>query len=293
MVTFILSISLLILALLIFLILKEIIHIKNQLDFIIKNDTQMRITTNFNIKPIDLLKKSINSYLDTYHKKESYYIVNEKNLQDTIIGLSHDIRTPLTSLDGYLQLMDKTEDIKEKDKYMKIMRNRIESLNSILDQLFTFVKIQSEDYKIELEEVDLSEIILQTLFSYYEDFKFLNIEPKINIEENNYKIYSNKEVLERIFQNIYKNILKHGKSPVTISLKKENNKIIFESKNMIDENVKISEKDIFKQFYKASNSRSGSSTGLGLSISKGLIEKLGGKINVEIKKQFFTLIVEI
>lgn len=293
MVTFILSISLLILALLIFLILKEIIHIKNQLDFIIKNDTQMRITTNFNIKPIDLLKKSINSYLDTYHKKESYYIVNEKNLQDTIIGLSHDIRTPLTSLDGYLQLMDKTEDIKEKDKYMKIMRNRIESLNSILDQLFTFVKIQSEDYKIELEEVDLSEIILQTLFSYYEDFKFLNIEPKINIEENNYKIYSNKEVLERIFQNIYKNILKHGKSPVTISLKKENNKIIFESKNMIEENVKISEKDIFKQFYKASNSRSGSSTGLGLSISKGLIEKLGGKINVEIKKQFFTLIVEI
>ncbi|WP_073997862.1 sensor histidine kinase [Anaerococcus urinomassiliensis] len=271
------------------LIIKEIYNINDQITFLIKNNTQMRISTGLSIKPFAQFSEVINEFLDSYHSKEKNYINKEKYLQNTIRGLSHDIRTPLTSLDGYLQVIENNNENFE--KYISIMKNRINSLNNILDQLFTFIKLQEEEYKLEMEKIDITSLALETLFNYYEDFKLRNIEPTIDFTENKVFILANKDGLCRIFQNIYKNILEHGQSPIHLSLREVDDKIIFVSKNKIKDDLIINKDDIFKEFYKASDSRTGSSTGLGLAICKGLAEKLNGEISADIDGEYFSIIL--
>lgn len=271
------------------LIIKEIYNINEQITFLIKNNTQMRISTGLSIKPFARFSEVINEFLDSYHSKEKNYINKEKYLQNTIRGLSHDIRTPLTSLDGYLQVIENNNE--NFDKYISIMKNRINSLNNILDQLFTFIKLQEEEYKLEIEKIDITSLALETLFNYYEDFKLRNIEPTIDFTENKVFILANKDGLCRIFQNIYKNILEHGQSPIHLSLREIDDKIIFVSKNKIKDDLTINKDDVFKEFYKASDSRTGSSTGLGLAICKGLAEKLNGEISADIDGEYFSIIL--
>ena len=271
------------------LIIKEMYNIIDQITFLIKNNTQMRISTGLSIKPFAQFSEVINEFLDSYHSKEKNYINKEKYLQNTIRGLSHDIRTPLTSLDGYLQVIENNNE--NFDKYISIMKNRINSLNNILDQLFTFIKLQEEEYKLEMEKIDLTSLALETLFNYYEDFKLRNIEPTIDFTENKVFILANKDGLCRIFQNIYKNILEHGQSPIHLSLREVDDKIIFVSKNKIKDDLTINKDDVFKEFYKASDSRTGSSTGLGLAICKGLSEKMNGEISADIDGEYFSIIL--
>ncbi len=271
------------------LMIKEINSICEQIRFLINNNSQMRINTSFSIKTFMEFAEIINNFLDSYHNKEKAYINKEKYLQNTIRGLSHDIRTPLTSLDGYLQLIANNKENINNDKYFSIMRNRISSLNNILDQLFTFVKLQENEYKLEMEKIDFTSLALQTLFNYYEDFKFRNIEPKINFPNNKIFINANTDALERIFQNIYKNILEHGQNPISLSISEDEKKLIFVSKNKTKDDLTINKDDLFKEFYKASNSRNGSSTGLGLAITKALVEKLNGKITADISDNYFAI----
>lgn len=274
-----------------FLMIREVYNICQEVNFLIENNTQMRISTGFSIGPFDQLAEIINKFLDSYHNKEKAYINKEKYLQNTIRGLSHDIRTPLTSLDGYLQVIADNKENSDNYKYFSIMKNRINSLNNILDQLFTFVKLQEEEYKLEMEKIDITSLALETLFNYYEDFKLRNIEPTIDFTENKVFILANKDGLCRIFQNIYKNILEHGQSPIHLSLREVDDKIIFVSKNKIKDDLTINKDDVFKEFYKASDSRTGSSTGLGLAICKGLAEKMNGEISADIDGEYFSIIL--
>lgn len=271
------------------LIIREVYNICQEVNFLIENNTQMRISTGFSIRPFDQLTEIINKFLDSYHNKEKAYINKEKYLQNTIRGLSHDIRTPLTSLDGYLQVIADNKENSDNYKYFSIMKNRINNLNNILDQLFTFVKLQEEEYQLEMEEIDLSYLALQTLFNYYEDFKFKNIEPEIDFTDKKVFVMANVDALERIFQNIYKNILEHGQNPLSLSLFEEENKVIFVSKNKIKDDLIVNKDDVFKEFYKADDSRNSSSTGLGLAITKGLVEKLDGQISADVKKGYFII----
>lgn len=271
------------------LMIKEINSICEQIRFLINNNSQMRINTSFSIKTFMEFAEIINNFLDSYHNKEKAYINKEKYLQNTIRGLSHDIRTPLTSLDGYLQLIANNKENINNDKYFSIIRNRISSLNNILDQLFTFVKLQENEYKLEMEKINFTSLALQTLFNYYEDFKFRNIEPKINFPNKKIFINANTDALERIFQNIYKNILEHGQNPISLSISEDEKKLIFVSKNKTKDGLTINKDDLFKEFYKASNSRNGSSTGLGLAITKALVEKLNGKITADISDNYFAI----
>ena len=272
-----------------FLIIKEIYKLNDQLEFLIDNNSQMRISSSFSIRPLVEFAEIANDFLDSFLNKEKLYINKEKYLQNTIRGLSHDIRTPLTSLDGYLQVLEEGVEEPNKEKYFNIMKNRIESLNSILDQLFTFVKLQEEEYKLEIEKIDISSLALETLFNYYEDFKYRNIEPEINFSKEKIFIRANTDALERIFQNIYKNILDHGDNPLSLSLSENDGKALFISKNKIKGDLKINKDDIFKEFYKADNSRRTSSTGLGLTITKALVEKLGGQISTDIEDNIFII----
>ena len=101
-------------------------------------------------------------------------------LKETITNLSHDIRTPLTSLDGYFQLLQQSDSEEERRKYVGIIQSRISSLKEMLEELFTYTRLQDADYELEMERIDFGKCAYDTVFSFYDEFQNRGIEPQVD-----------------------------------------------------------------------------------------------------------------
>ena len=135
----------------------------------------------------------------------------------------------------------------------------------------------------------IKEILLSVIFSFYNDFKHKGIEPQIDIPEDDMVVLSNEAALRRIFQNILKNSIEHGKSRLSIALAVSDDKvhICFENDYLASE--PIDAKKVFDRFYKADGTRNRTSTGLGLSIAKELVQRLDGSIASDVQNDDFTI----
>lgn len=261
------------------------------LAFLNTYETNLRLTGNLPFPELNLLTDNINKVLDSSHEVMNASLRNENSLKETITSLSHDIRTPLTSLDGYFQLLAMSSSEEERKHYNEIIQSRIASLEDILEELFTYAKLQNEIYELELSETDFGKCVFDTLFSFYDDFQRKGIEPQTEFCEERITINGNSEALKRILQNIIKNSLEHGTARIALSLSVQNSYAVFRCSNDIENPDEIDMNRVFNQFYKADSARTRTSTGLGLSIAKGLTEKTGGTIKAELNGPDF--IVEI
>ncbi|HHU52847.1 MAG TPA: HAMP domain-containing histidine kinase [Clostridiaceae bacterium] len=282
------------------LILRQINNLSKQLEFLAKHESRMQLTSSFNNKSISKLTALINSQIKDMAELR-IHLKNEKvTSEDTIAGLSHDIRTPLTSLDGYLQLLKQTDDPVKQQAYLVIMQERVKSLRKILDELFIYAKLQQADYLLELETININEVLTQNILMFYEDFKRHNIEPEINYKKENVMIQANTNALERVLQNVLRNVLLHGAGDLNISLsiieagkdEESEPKLCLSFSNRMRPDSTLHTEQVFDKFYKGNPSRHNSSTGLGLAIAKNLTEKMNGKLNVEIEENIFVLQIQ-
>ncbi len=291
----ILAVVLIILAILlsyiIYLQRRQIKLICRQLAFINNNNTNKMVTQEINSKYISELVDSINGMITNQKTHDINVMRNSNNLKETITNLSHDIRTPLTSLDGYFQLLKESTSDKEKDKYSDIIQNRIDSLKVMLDELFTYTKLQDDNYTLDLEKINFNKLLTATLFSFYDEFNAKGIEPHIFICDEQLSVFCNQAAVIRVIQNIIKNSIEHSLSEMKITLGKSNGKVELVCSNNVDDEDDIDITQVFDRFYKSDVSRTQSSTGLGLSIAKGLTEKMGGTISANLKDEIFSITV--
>ena len=218
---------------------------------------------------------------------------NERNFKDTISGISHDIRTPLTSLYGYFQMLQDTDDGETKAKYTQIIGNRILELQDMTEQLFTFVKLENATYTLETETVNLTQALCDVMFSFYGDFEKNRIEPKVDIPDEICYITANEAAVRRVFQNLVKNALTHGQGNLSIGMTIRKEWVQISVSNPIAEGETIDVSRVFEKFYKADSSRhKRGSTGLGLFIARTLTERMGGKIDAEVNGDVFTIATE-
>ena len=232
---------------------------------------------------------SINQVLDMSQEIKNNARKNEEHLKETITNLSHDIRTPLTSLDGYFQLLAQSDSEEEQRHYIEVIQSRISSLKDILEELFTYTKLQNEQYELKMETVDFGKCVYDTVFSFYDEFQTKGLEPEIDFCEGNILIEGNTEAIRRILQNIIKNALVHGSQKIRMKLFSENNDIIFLCENDLENPGDIDIKKIFSKFYKADTARTSNTTGLGLSIAKSLVERMDGTIIAKIVNDMFLI----
>lgn len=272
------------------LLLRQIKGISDQLEFLEDHASRMRITTDIRNRQTLALVERINQHIDNTHKLNLKLRRKELVAQNTITGLSHDIRTPLTSLDGYLQLLKETDDPEKSRQYIEVMQNRVASLTRILDELFTYAKLQQDSYTLDLEPVNLSEILAHNLFSFYEDFHRKGCNPRVVLPDEAVEIRANSIALERIIQNLIKNALVHGTGDIEIKLsisEDGNPQAVLKVRNRIPENSSLQQENLFELFYKADPTRQSSSTGLGLAIARGLAEKMDTKLTASVKDNYF------
>ena len=268
---------------------RQVKDICRQLRFLQECDSNMLITTEMKKGHIGELAELLNTLLKERKKERADYQKKEQMIADIYTNLSHDIRTPLTSLDGYFQLLEETQEENDRKRYIQIIQERIESLKEMLEELFTYTKLQNGTYELKLEPQNVGQILKETVFSYYDDWAEQEISPQFEITEEPVWIRGNKQAPRRTIQNIIKNGLDHGNKEIRIQLSRNEKQMELVFQNKIEPGEQIDISRVFERFYKADKARSKSSTGLGLSIAKGFVEKMHGEIAAEIKEDWFCI----
>lgn len=268
---------------------RQVKDICRQLRFLQECDSNMLITTEMKKGHIEELAELLNTLLKERKRERADYQKKEQMIADIYTNLSHDIRTPLTSLDGYFQLLEETQEENDRKRYIQIIQERIESLKEMLEELFTYTKLQNGTYELKLEPQNVGQILKETVFSYYDDWAEQGISPQFEITEEPVWIRGNKQALRRTIQNIIRNGLDHGNKEIRIQLSRNEKQMELVFQNKIEPGEQIDISRVFERFYKADKARSKSSTGLGLSIAKGFVQKMHGEIAAEIKEDWFCI----
>ena len=253
-------------------------------------DEYANIKTKFVDKDIENLVASINLIFDSRQKIVAEKNKNEEKIREGISNMSHDLRTPLTSIMGYLQMI-KSEKSSEADKkeYMDIVEKRTKSLQQLISSFYDLSRMEGNEYNFNYKKVNLSSILCENIAVFYNDFRNNNIEPIIEIDENIKDIISDDGAINRIFSNLITNMIKHGESFVKITLKQENDMIITEFTNKATGLTAENVDKLFDRFYTVDNSRSDRNTGLGLYITKILVEKLGYNIIAQLDNEILKI----
>ncbi|MDO4167478.1 MAG: HAMP domain-containing sensor histidine kinase [Eubacteriales bacterium] len=270
---------------------RQVKDICRQLQFQQKHDSNMMISREIDYGGIGELTDTLNDFLAKRKQESGVWLEKERIISDTYTNLSHDIRTPLTSLDGYFQLLEESRSEEEKERYLRIIQERIGSLKDMLEELFTFTKLKNESFQLELSCCCVNRILKETIFSYYENWKAQGIEPQIQITEELLYIEGNAQALRRVIQNIIKNALDHGEKKISISLQCIEQQIQLEIRNQTAQPEQIDVSQVFERFYKADSARSKNSTGLGLSIAKEFVIRMHGQIRAFVEEDEFCIAV--
>ena len=253
-------------------------------------DEYANIKTKSVDKDIENLVESINLIFDSRQKIVAEKNKNEEKIREGISNMSHDLRTPLTSIMGYLQMI-KSEKSSEADKkeYMDIVEKRTKSLQQLISSFYDLSRMEGNEYNFNYKKGNLSSILCDNIALFYNDFRNNNIEPIIEIDENVKDIISDDGAINRIFSNLITNMIKHGESFVKITLKQENDMIITEFTNKATGLTAENVDKLFDRFYTVDNSRSDRNTGLGLYITKILVEKLGYNIIAQLDNEILKI----
>lgn len=255
-------------------------------------DEYANIKTKSVDKDIEYLVENINLIFDSKQRIVAEKNKNEEELRASIANMSHDLRTPLTSIMGYLQ-MARLEEVSEgeKNEYIDIVENRTKSLQQLISSFYDLSRIEGNEYNFNYKKVNLKNILCENIAAFYNDFINNNINPIIEVDENIRDIISDEGAITRIFTNLIGNIIKYGESYVKITLKQKDDVIITEFINKTTDLTEENVDKLFKRFYTVDKSRSDRNTGLGLYITKVLVEKLGYSINATLKNE--ELIIQI
>lgn len=280
-----LCIVLLFIAIKLYLIKKSIKEIRVSINKIIKADTNQLLTISSSDKEMKKLANDLNKELQDLRKEKLQYQNGNQELKRIITNISHDMRTPLTAISGYIDLMKEN---KEKQKeYMKIIEKKTEELTLLTDQLFDFSKTMDMGVEMQREKCCINEILEETLANMYHFFKEKQIEPKLEICTQ--KIYKDldKHSIIRVFENILSNVCKYSDGDFKVTL---NEKGIITFSNKATSLDATTVQKIFDRYFTVENAKK--STGLGLSISKQLVKLNGGKISAKYVNEYLIIQIE-
>lgn len=270
----------------IFFMKKSINEIKQSVKSILKTDTNNLITISSSDKDIESLTNELNGELKDLRKQRLLYENGNQELKKLITNISHDMRTPLTAISGYIDLIKESENLEKQRDYLKIVENKTNELTQLTEQLFDFSKTMDIGTNINKEKCLINELLEETIANNYVVLKNNDITPKVEITKN--KIYRNvdRNSMIRVFENILSNIVKYSNGNFKVILD-DNGKITFSNKAKTLDATTVQK--IFDRYYTVENAKK--STGLGLSIAKQLVELNGGSINAKYIKG--NLIIEI
>ena len=248
-------------------------EITSEFSRIVREDTNALIGISSCDRDMLRLADSINEELRVLRREQLQYQQGNTELKTAITNISHDLRTPLTAICGYLYMIRKTEDRELIDSYLEIIGERTETMKQLTEELFRYSVIVSDETEAEAEEVSVNQVLEDSIMGYCGALDEKGMIPEVHITEKKVVRVLNKACLARVFSNLLNNALKYSDGDLEINLS-DTGEIVFA--NSAEKLSSVDVEQLFDRFYTVESARS--STGLGLSIARTLVERMGGSI---------------
>lgn len=286
----ILSITLTIFITLYLLSKKSIRDISKEIERIGNGATNSKVRIMLANKEFEMLANNINRILEEKQKREADYKKMDKELRQAIANMSHDLRTPLTSIMGYLQLIeDNLEAGEDHKKYIEIVKTRGSDLKRLIESFYDLSRLQAREYDLKMEKVNLHSILSEQIVAFYNDFTSKNIEPQIYLGEDIPLIIGDENGVRRIFSNLIQNMLRYGSGDIEILLRLDGDSIVTIFKNRVQYLADEDLEHLFDRFYTVDKTRTDKSTGLGLTITRELLHQMGYNITAALDNNHLTM----
>lgn len=255
-------------------------HITRQLKEIMNTDTNQLLTVIAKQRDITELVNQLNNLMQYIRLSHIGIKRLNRNFRQSIINISHDLRTPLTTASGYVQMLQSGAEDEEQQEYLAIVLERQNMVKMLLEQLFEYVRIESGEIVYEHVPMDAKKVLMDTLVMYYDDFYKKGEEPTVNFPEKPCIIRGDEQGLKRIFSNILFNAISHGGGEYCFEIHEvEQSASYMVTFSNISEPMDRDDLDcIFERFYTQDKSRNKKTTGLGLTIAREITRQLNGTI---------------
>lgn len=250
----------------------------------LKEETNTLIDISSHDAQMRLLADCLNQQLKELNARRQRYEQGDLELKEAILNVSHDLRTPLTAISGYLQLLKLEECSENAGDYLAIIENRTAALRSLTEELFRYTIAVSDAEVLTLEEVSINSALEASIASYYGALSQKGITPKISLPEKPVMRTLNRDALSRIFSNIISNAIKYSDGDLRVTLT-ETGEAIFTNHASSMTETQVGK--LFNRFYTVNAARH--STGLGLSIAKALTERMGGTVTANCKDNLLSI----
>ena len=247
-------------------------------------DTNTLIDLSTRDRSMRKLAVSINEQLRLLRKERHKYRSGDRELKEAVTNISHDLRTPLTAICGYMDLLEREERSAAVERYLSLIENRILALKQLTEELFRYSIILSTQDDMTLETVHINGVLEESIAGFYAALTQRGITPVIHITENRIERQLNKAALSRVFSNILNNALKYSDGDLEITLRDSGELVFSNTASGLDE-VQVGK--LFDRFYSVETAKH--STGLGLSIAKLLTEQMNGTIRAEYNRPQFSI----
>lgn len=241
------------------------------------------------------LASNINNMKIGFKKSIESQMKSERLKSELITNVSHDLKTPLTSIINYVDLLKREGLSKEEmEGYISILDRKTQRLKVLIEDLFEASKVASGAIELNIEKIDVAALLTQTLAEFDEKIKDSSLTFRVN--GTNKKIYANLDGKKtwRVFDNLINNALKYSQenTRVYIDLIEYDNKVTLSVKNISSYEMDFNVEEIFERFKRGDKSRNTDGSGLGLAIAKSIVELQGGKLDIEIDGDLFKAIVK-
>lgn len=239
-------------------------------------------------RELEELLSSLNRTLEQVRTERISQEKREREFLSQLEDISHDLRTPLTAIQGYLKLIDQESLDGETREYLEVARRRSDNLQHLVSQFYEFSTLLSGNYKMELRRVDLGRMCREQILGYYGQLEAAGIEVRVRIPDTPVFIRADENALSRIIGNLLQNAVRYAKHRLDIEVREADGSrrkeavllCANDAENLTGEDVW----QIFDRFYTGDRARSRGGTGLGLAISRQLAEQMGGYMTAECRK---------
>ena len=238
------------------------------------------------------LLTAVNALLDLRERAEGDYRRQEQAIRQQIANVSHDLRTPLTSILGYLQLLEgEGLTAEERREYLSIVQGRARALQSMIVSFYDLSRLEGGEYPLSRERVDLYHVLSQLVAEFYNDFEGSGFDMTVELQESLPSVTADPAGVLRVFTNLIRNALEHGRSRMSILLYQEGDEVVSVFANDAPGLTPEDVEHVFDRFFTADKMRTGQSTGLGLAIVKALVERMGHTVFAGLEGDLFQVTV--
>jgi signal transduction histidine kinase len=251
--------------------------------------TNELVRTNTHNKNLAGFATKITQLIGLFKQNQQSIERREMELKQEITNISHDLRTPLTSIKGFSELLtDPSISEKDRREFLAIIQKKIDNLTMIVDLFYELSQLDSSDKKLTMEKLFLDQMVVETMLMFYEDFEKKQLKVKLD-EETVPPILADNKATLRIVTNIIQNALAYAKSYLKISFVEEEKYIWLRAVNDVEKINGTELQQIFNRSFRLDSSRTGTHLGLGLHIVGQLVNKQGGKAVADIHENEFII----